>query len=92
MKQVKRAIVRGIHAIQVVAATPDGGIDQCGHCGKGKQTNRYNVIQYGFVEDKCIELYQCSLCDGWSYCEYRVEVQITTEGIKYLESVDNGNQ
>jgi len=90
--RVKRAMVLGIEAIEALPASPEGGLDHCAHCGKGSQINRYNIIQYGFIEDKCTELYICPYCEQWTAVNYRVEVKITPEGIKYLESSDNNGR
>ena len=92
MTRRRKLITEGIEAIEMTAKTAEGGISRCGHCAKSDgMIQTHGIVQYGFVEDKCLEVYQCQYCQNFSCVSYRVEVAITPSGIEYLEGSENGN-
>lgn len=92
MSPRKKPIVDGIEAIETQAASDEGGCDNCAHCAKSDGLiQTHSIIQYGFIEDRCSEIYICQYCQQFTIVNYRVLVSITQSGIEYLEGEKNGN-
>lgn len=88
----KKLIVEGIEAIEAYPASDDGGIAHCPHCGKRDgQVQTHSIIQYGFVQDKCSEIYRCQYCQGYGIVNYVCDVWITSSGLSYDKGEENGN-
>lgn len=92
MSPRKKPTVEGIEAIEAQAATNEGGCSNCAHCAKSDGLiQTHSIIQYGFVVDKCSEIYLCQYCGLYTIVNYAVLVTITELGIEYLENEANGH-
>lgn len=88
MPRKKKLLVLGIESIVGNPLDLDSGL-HCANCGHDKLRNVINLIQYGFIADTVTEVYRCRSCHRCTSFTYAVEVEITPEGLRYLEVNEN---